>query len=219
MGFSIYLKMDLFTSAADHQQKGNCSEKIILSLPDLDAIYYPNFYSSEEASTLFEELKKKTKWQQDDITVYGKTHPQPRLTSFHSLEQMSYSYSGITMDTIPFSPILVQIKNKIEENIEEKFNAVLLNLYRDGMDSMGWHSDDEKELGKNPAIASITLGEERMFHLKHKNNKELKSKLLLQNGSLLLMKGKTQHFWQHQIPKSKKVNGSRINLTFRLIKA
>ena len=218
MGISLYLKMDLFSSASDNQQEGINKEKIILSLPDLDAIYYPNFYSQEEASALFEDLKKKTKWQQDDITVYGKKHLQPRLTAFYGLDHKLYSYSGISMNTIPFSPTLLQIKNKIEDNIEEKFNAVLLNLYRDGKDSVGWHSDDEKELGKNPAIASITLGEERMFHLKHKNNKELKSKLLLQHGSLLLMKGKTQHFWQHQIPKSKKVNGSRINLTFRLLK-
>jgi len=122
------------------------------------------------------------------------------------------------MNTMPFTPTLLQIKNKIEGNITEKFNAVLLNLYRDGNDSMGWHSDDEKELGENPVIASISLGEERMFHLRHKNNKLLKFKFLLQHGSLLLMKGKTQHFWQHQIPKSKKINKSRINLTFRIIK-
>ncbi len=211
--------MNLFTSAPDNQQEGKYNDKIILSLPDSDIIYYPNFYPQEEASVLFEDLKKNSKWQQDEITVYGKKHLQPRLTALYSLDDMHYSYSGISMNSMLFTPTLLQIKNKIEKNIEEKFNAVLLNLYRDGRDSVGWHSDDEKELGKNPAIASLTLGEERMFHLNHKNNKEIKSKLLLQHGSLLLMKGKTQHFWQHQIPKSKKINGPRINLTFRLIKS
>ena len=210
--------MNLFTSNQDKEQEENYNEEIILTLPDSDIIYYPNFYSIEEASALFENLKSNTSWQQDDITVYGKTYPQPRLTALYSLETMIYSYSGISMNTMPFTPTLIQIKNKIEENSKEKFNAVLLNLYRDGNDSVGWHSDDEKELGKNPIIASLTLGEERMFHLRHKNNKLLKSKFLLQHGSLLLMKGKTQHFWQHQIPKSKKINKSRINLTFRIIK-
>ena len=210
--------MNLFTSNQDKEQEGNYNEEIILPLPDSEVIYYPNFYSIEEASSLFENLKTNTHWQQDDITVYGKSYPQPRLTAYYSLENMIYSYSGISMNTMPFTPTLLQIKNKIEGNITEKFNAVLLNLYRDGNDSMGWHSDDEKELGENPVIASISLGEERMFNLRHKNNKLLKFKFLLQHGSLLLMKGKTQHFWQHQIPKSKKINKSRINLTFRIIK-
>jgi len=210
--------MNLFTSNKDSESAGNYNEEIKLLLPDSDIIYYPNFYSQDEASTLFKTLKTNTSWQQDDITVYGKSYPQPRLTAFYSIENMVYSYSDISMNTMPFTPTLLQIKNKIEEEINEKFNAVLLNLYRDGKDSVGWHSDDEKELGKNPIIASLTLGEERMFHLKHKNNKLLKSKFLLEHGSLLLMKGSTQHFWQHQIPKTKKVNKPRINLTFRILK-
>ncbi len=210
--------MNLFTTNLGNEQSDNYNEKIILPLPDSDIIYYPNFYSQEEATNLFESLNKNTNWQQDDIKVYGKIYPQPRLTALYSLENILYSYSGITMNTMPFTPTLLQIKNKIEEKVEEKFNAVLLNLYRDGNDSVGWHSDDEKELGNNPIIASLTLGEERMFHLRHKNNKLLKSKFLLQHGSLLLMKGKTQHFWQHQIPKSMKVSKPRINLTFRIIR-
>ena len=186
--------MNLFTSNIGNDTSGYNNEEIKLSLQDSDIIYYPNFYSIEEASALFENLKTNTPWQQDDITVYGKSYPQPRLTAFYSLENKIYSYSGISMDTLAFTPTLLQINNKIEERTQEKFNAVLLNLYRDGKDSVGWHSDDEKELGKNPIIASLTLGEERMFHLKHKKNNLLKSKYLLEHGSLLLMKGNTQHF-------------------------
>ena len=112
---------------------------------------------------------------------------------------------------------LTTIKERIEKVAKVEFTTCLLNLYRDGKDSNGWHSDDEKELGRNPVIASVSLGEERYFHLRHKKNKSLKSKLLLQHGSLLLMQGETQHNWQHQIPKTAKRIGPRINLTFRVI--
>jgi alkylated DNA repair dioxygenase AlkB len=118
----------------------------------------------------------------------------------------------------PFSPVLNAVKLKIEKATKMTFSSCLLNLYRDGQDSNGWHSDNEKELGKNPVIASVSLGAERLFHLKHKSIKTLKHKLTLQNGSLLLMKGDTQHHWLHQIPKTKKLIDKRINLTFRLIK-
>ena len=118
----------------------------------------------------------------------------------------------------PFNPTLNAIKSKIEKATQLTFSSCLLNLYRDGQDSNGWHSDDEKELGENPVIASVSLGAERLFHLKHKKVKTLKHKLILNNGSLLVMKGETQLHWLHQIPKTKKIIDKRINLTFRLIK-
>ena len=121
------------------------------------------------------------------------------------------------MNPLGFDTELKGIKQKLEQEFQVVFSTCLLNLYRDGQDSNGWHSDDEKELGTNPTIASISLGEERFFHLKHKTNKELKQKILLEHGSLLLMQGSTQHFWQHQIPKTKRKVGKRVNLTFRLI--
>jgi alkylated DNA repair dioxygenase AlkB len=110
------------------------------------------------------------------------------------------------------------IKNEIEEICQENFTTVLLNLYRDGKDSNGWHADNEKELGRNPIIASLSFGAERSFHLKHNSISDAKLKITLENGSLLLMKGETQHFWKHQIPKTAKPIGSRINLTFRILK-
>lgn len=201
--------MDLFSSE-------DSTEKIKLDLPDSDISYFPHFFSSEKASDYFKVLKSETEWQQDTITLYGKTYPQPRLTALYGDNEKHYTYSGITMFPKPFSSTLLEIKSKIEVVSETKYNIVLLNLYRHGNDSIGWHSDDEKELGKNPNIASVSFGAERMFHLKH-NKEKISFKIKLENGSLLLMKGATQHFWKHQIPKSKKINQLRINLTFRRI--
>ncbi|MFT4698888.1 MAG: alkylated DNA repair dioxygenase AlkB [Flavobacteriaceae bacterium] len=200
--------MNLFSS---HEKE------IRLDLPQADIVYYPSFFASEKGAEYYNRLLSETEWQQDDITVYGKTFKQPRLTALYGLDEKAYSYSGLTMAPNIFSPLLIELKNEIEKVSEIKFTAVLINLYRNGNDSMGWHSDDEKELGKNPVIASLTLGAERFFHLKHKENKELSYKLLLEHGSLLIMKGETQHFWQHQIPKSKAIQSPRINLTFRQI--
>ncbi len=193
-------------------------EEINLQLPDSDIRYYPNFLNSEKANFYFKVLRKNVVWQHDDITIFGKTYAQPRLTALFGTNGKPYSYSNITMRPYEFTPELLEIKNKIEAKTEVVFTTALLNLYRDGNDSNGWHADNEKELGKNPVIASITLGQERFFHLKHRTKKELKHKLLLEHGSLLLMKGKTQHHWLHQIAKTKKPIGERMNLTFRLIK-
>ncbi len=205
------LDMELFSSEKNR-------EPIKLPLPDAEAIYYPSFFTLEESALYFEILNSKTPWQQDDIKLFGKTYPQPRLTALYGDDDKSYSYSGIEMLPKPFSKTLKEIKLKIEKVSEVKFTTVLLNLYRDGNDSNGWHSDDEKELGINPFIASVSFGTNRMFHLKHKQDKNLRYKLLLENGSLLLMKEATQHNWQHQLPKSKKIKESRINLTFRILK-
>lgn len=203
--------MDLFSSEKN-------KEPIKLPLQDAEVIYYPSFFTSEETNKYFEILSNETPWQQDDIKLFGKTYPQPRLTALYGDNDNSYSYSGIKMLPKPFSKTLQEIKLRIEEVSEVKFTTVLLNLYRDGSDSNGWHSDDEKELGINPFIASISFGTNRMFHLKHKQDKNLRCRLLLENGSLLLMKGATQHNWQHQLPKSKKIKEPRINLTFRVLK-
>lgn len=193
------------------------SDSIPLHIPDGDITYYPSFFSAEEADRLFKVLRKNTPWQQDTITLFGKTHPQPRLTALYSINGKAYSYSNITMQPHLFTDSLLDIKQKIEIVTPTIFTTCLLNLYRNGRDSNGWHADDEKSLGINPVIASITLGEERYFHLKHKTNKRLKHKLLLEHGSLLLMQGTTQHHWLHQIPKTTKPIKERINLTFRVI--
>ncbi|MCF7560375.1 alpha-ketoglutarate-dependent dioxygenase AlkB [Sabulilitoribacter multivorans] len=190
---------------------------INLDMIDADVIYYPNFFSTKDADTYFNSLLKNLHWQQDSIIIYGKTHLQPRLTAFYASNKNRYKYSNIVMTPNPFTGDLLKIKDTIESELKINFTSCLANLYRDGKDSNGWHADNEKELGENPVIASVSLGAERVFHFKHKFNKEQKRSLTLQHGSLLLMKGKTQAYWLHQIPKTKKDIEKRINLTFRII--
>lgn len=194
------------------------SEPLILDLPDAEIMYYPQFFDKEEADQIFMQLMQEIPWQQDDIRVYGKIHPQPRLTALFGNEGKPYSYSNITMQPHPWNLLLQKLKTQIEAVAQTTFTTVLLNQYRDGKDSNGWHADNEKELGINPIIASISFGAERTFHLKHNTRADLKKSIVLQHGSLLLMKGTTQHFWKHQIPKTAKPIGPRINGTFRVIK-
>lgn len=193
-------------------------EPIVLNLPDAEIIYYPHFFDKKEANVIFDQLTNEIPWQQDDIKVFGKIHPQPRLTALFGNEGKPYSYSNIKMQPHPWSFLLQNIKSRIENVTNTNFTTVLLNQYRDGKDSNGWHADNEKELGKNPVIASLSFGTERTFQLKHNTDKSLKKSVILEHGSLLLMQGTTQHFWKHQIPKTAKPIGSRINLTFRVIK-
>lgn len=194
------------------------SEKITFNLPNASVEYYPNFFDVNQSKLLFEKLLHEIPWQQDDITVFGKTHPQPRLTALYGNEGKQYSYSNIIMKPHSWNPLLMYIKSEIEAVCNENFTTVLLNLYRNGKDSNGWHADNEKELGRNPIIASVSFGAERIFHLQHNSISDAKQKIILQNGSLLIMKDETQHFWKHQIPKTTKEIGPRINLTFRIIK-
>lgn len=192
-------------------------EKIIFDLPDAEIEYYPELFSSAKANELFQLLQKEILWQQDAITIFGKTLPQPRLTALFGNEGKPYGYSGIIMQPHAWSPLMMFIKEEVEKICQENFTTVLLNNYRDGKDSNGWHADNEKELGRNPIIASVSFGAERTFQLKH-NTLDAKQTIVLQHGSLLIMKGTTQHFWKHQIPKTTKQVGARINLTFRIIK-
>ena len=193
------------------------SEKIELPFPNSDIVYFPTFLKADEADHYFKVLKETTPWQQDHITVFGKTHPQPRLTALFGDHNRPYSYSNISMHPHRFTSELLELRHRLSMEMDIHFNSCLLNLYRNGKDSNGWHADDEKALGKNPAIASISLGQERYFHLKHKWKKDLKHKLLLAHGSVLLMKGETQHYWYHQIPKTARPIKERINITFRVI--
>lgn len=194
------------------------SEPLTLDLPDAEIVYYPQFFDKEQADSIYTELLQKINWQQDNITVFGKTHPQPRLTALYGNEGKPYSYSNITMQPHPWNSLLQKIKHYLEARTVCEFTSVLLNQYRDGKDSNGWHADNEKELGPNPIIASLSLGAERVFQLKHNTITEAKKSITLEHGSLLLMKGTTQHFWKHQIPKTAKPTETRINLTFRTIK-
>lgn len=190
---------------------------ISLQLPDANIILYPALLSQEESEDLFTELSQTIAWRQDWITIYGRSMPQPRLTAWYGDPGKSYTYSGITMMPTPWTVTLLDLKAKVNAVSHVKFNSVLLNFYRDGNDSMGWHSDDEPELGQNPIIGSLSLGGTRRFMLRHRFEKSLKHQLELTSGSFLLMQGKTQHYWQHQVPKTKRLVLPRINLTFRVI--
>ncbi len=192
--------------------------KKFFNLPNSKIIYYPNFWSLNKANFLFQELKKYIKWRQYHINLFGKTHLQPRLTAWYGDQGKTYTYSGITLYAHDWIKPLLMIKEKIEPITNVNFNSVLLNLYRDGKDGMGWHSDNEKELGKQPIIASVSFGGERRFLLKPRDKKDAtREEIILTHGSLLIMAGETQEYWLHQIPKTSKSVAPRINLTFRVI--
>jgi alkylated DNA repair dioxygenase AlkB len=191
----------------------------IFNVLDGEILFIRNFLSPTDAKKYYELIYKTIDWKQEQISFYGKTHPVPRKTAWHGNEGLNYSYSGIKCFPEKWTKELLYIKTEIEKFIpDEDFTSVLLNLYNNGNDKMGWHADDEKELGINPTIASVSLGETRRFDIKHKQSKELHYKFELTSGSLLIMRGALQHHWVHQIPAQKKVKEPRINLTFRTIK-
>lgn len=188
-----------------------------LPMPDAEVLLYPGFFGSEESEALFAILTNDIHWKQEEARFGGKHVPLPRLTAWYGDPGKRYSYSGITVAPEPWTPLLTGIKERVEAAAEYRFNTVLLNFYRNERDSVAWHSDDEPELGTNPVIASVSFGATRTFQFKHKTNPDLRQSVELTTGSLLLMRGPTQHFWKHQIPKTKKAIGPRINLTFRVI--
>jgi alkylated DNA repair dioxygenase AlkB len=180
--------------------------------------YYPQYLDGNEASLLYEILKEQIAWQQSEINIYGKRVKIPRLNAWYGDENCPYEYSGHYFHPKPWLPCLYDIKCRIEALTGASFNSVLVNYYRDGNDGVAWHSDDEPELGRNPVVASLSLGEQRSFHLKHRYNKTLAvRKLELSHGSLLLMGGELQHYWSHQLPKTTMACAGRINLTYRYV--
>ena len=187
-----------------------------ISMPDADVLHFARLFDPCEANSLFLQLQQNIEWQQEKIKLYGQLHDLPRLTAWYGDPSVTYSYSGISITSLEWIDVLLEIKSRIESVSDNSFNSVLLNRYRNGSDGVSWHADDEPELGQNPVIGSVSFGEARRFQLKHKTL-DAKRMIILENGSYLLMKGRTQHCWLHQIPKSKRVLGERINLTFRLI--
>lgn len=187
--------------------------------PDADLRVLPGFYRKPETDAFMQRLLDETPWQQETITLWGKQHLQPRLSAWYGDPGSGYAYSGVVLEPHPWTETLARIKADVEAATGNRFNSVLLNLYRDENDSVGWHSDAEPELGSCPVIASLSLGEMRTFRLRHRSRKDLKPVLLdLTDGSLLLMAGKTQHCWQHAVMKERLPRGPRINLTFRTIR-
>ena len=184
---------------------------------DGEVFYYPGFFSEDESTSLFTNLINQIEWRHEPIKIFGKEIMQPRLTAWYGDDGMSYKYSGVTMEPLAWTTVLIRIKEKIDTETGHQFNSALLNYYRDGKDSMGWHRDNEKSLGMNPVIGSVSFGSPRTFQLKHAVDKLPIIKLVLGHGSLLLMKGTTQHNWLHSIPKEPKISEGRINITFRTI--
>jgi alkylated DNA repair dioxygenase AlkB len=187
-------------------------------MQDAEVYYLRQLPLSEPAADVMRRLIDEVPWRAEKIVVWGKTFLQPRLIAWYGDWGKSYIYSGLHLNPLPWTLVLLDIKSRVEAVAGDEFNSVLLNYYRDHRDSMGLHSDDEPELGKRPIIASLSLGEERTFILKHKTRKNLKPvRLKLASGSLLLMKGETQHHWKHGIEREARPCGPRINLTFRRI--
>jgi len=176
------------------------------------------FFIKSQSDFYLQELFPTVAWRQDKIQLFGKRIWLPRLTAWYGDPGKSYKYSGIQNEPQPWIPALLEIKQAVEAATKVAFNSVLLNYYRHGQDSMGWHADDEPELGPNPVIASVSFGQERRFDFRHRIDKALsKESIFLAHGSLLVMQGPTQHFWQHQLPKTKVISAPRLNLTFRII--
>jgi len=189
-----------------------------IALIDGDIRYTADFLTRSRSDRCFSELLELVDWKQHVIRIHGKAIASPRLSAWYGDPGARYRYSGLTLEPCTWLPILRRLKGKIEAACDAPFNSVLLNLYRDGSDSMGWHSDDEPELGARPVIASLSLGATRRFRLRHRRRREVAPvEIELDGGSLLVMKGDTQRFWKHQVPKTRRAVGPRINLTFRYI--
>ena len=172
--------------------------------------------SSEEANRYFDLLMQNTQWEKDEVIIFGKRITTKRKVAWYGDSEYLYTYSNTTKRALAWTKELSELKQIVEELAVIKFNSCLLNLYHNGNEGLGWHSDDEESLGKNNTIASLSFGAERKFLFKHKQTKQIVS-LVLEDGSLLIMKDATQRNWLHSLPKSKNITQPRINLTFRTI--
>ena len=176
-------------------------------------VFIPGFFNQLESDHYLKSLRENVLWKQESMNIYGKKIEFPRLMAWYGYDNQLYSFSGISLDPNPWTEEILEIKDRIEPLANVTFNSVLLNLYRDGKDSVSWHTDAEPELGQNPIIASVSFGETRKFQLRHNITKE-KIDIHLTHGSLLIMKGELQHYWQHQVPKTNTKISERLNLTF-----
>ena len=183
---------------------------------DGSAVLHEQFLDPDSANRAFDELFETNSWEEHDIVVFGQRHREPRLSTWHADDGREYEYSGLLRTPLPMSSLLTDLKLRCERATGAKFNSVLVNLYRDGNDGVGWHADNEAVNGREPTIASISLGATRRFDLRHRESKET-VKVDLHAGSLLVMSGLSQQCWVHQVAKTKQVVGPRINLTFRRV--
>ncbi|MHA6494384.1 alpha-ketoglutarate-dependent dioxygenase AlkB family protein [Pseudomonas borbori] len=189
-----------------------------LQLPNADLKLHVGWLDRATADRWLTQLTAETPWQQPVVHLYGRQHPVPRLVAWYGDAEARYRYSGLTHQPLPWTALLAQIRTQVVTAVEQPLNGVLLNYYRDGQDSMGWHSDDEAELGRDPLVVSLNLGGARRFDLRRKGQTRIEHSLVLEHGSLLVMAGPTQHYWQHQVAKTRSACAPRLNLTFRLIR-
>lgn len=200
--------MDLFSS--EHNSKDNLLPK------DGEVHYHGPIFSSSLANEYYDKLLTEIAWAPDQALIFGKLITTKREVAWYADKAYSYTYSKITKKALLWTPLLLQIKAAVEKASGETYNACLLNLYHNGSQGMAWHSDGEKDLKKNGAIASVSFGAQRKFAFKHKEDKAVVA-VPLEHGSLLVMKGSTQSHWLHRLPPTKKIHSPRINLTFRTI--
>ena len=183
--------------------------------PTASLHYVPDFISTEESQALVAKWTAELDWVRSEITLFGRKVPIPRLNTWYG--DCDYAYSGTRFEARPWTPELSRVRQKVEDYSGLEFNSVLINWYRDGQESMGWHSDNEASLGKGPQIASVSLGECRKFSLREIKDRNNKHTVMLNDGSLLLMLGETQILWQHSLPRTRLPMTNRINLTFRFV--
>lgn len=183
---------------------------------DGTVIYYGKIINQQAALAYFDDLFNKIEWKNDEAVIFGKHMITKRKVAWYGNKNYAYTYSNITKEALPWTATLLELKQLAEKITETTYNSCLLNLYHDGDESMAWHSDDEKTLARHQSIASFSFGAERKFSFKHKTTQQ-KVSLILENGSLLVMKDETQENWWHRLPKTKLVKTPRINLTFRTI--
>lgn len=180
--------------------------------------YWPRLLDGPEADRLLDRLLAELDWRQHEVRIAGRRFPSPRLSAWYGDPGTTYRYSGLALTAAGWPPVLAPVRAAVEDAARTRFNSVLANLYRDGADSMGWHSDDEGELGPEPVIASVSLGAERRFVLRHRRDRSVPAvSLTLEHGSLLTMAGATQRNWRHALPKARRVSRPRVNLTFRCV--
>ncbi|MDH1264404.1 alpha-ketoglutarate-dependent dioxygenase AlkB [Pseudomonas sp. GD03944] len=190
-----------------------------LTLPDAELRLLPQWVDAATADRWLAQLVAETAWEQPEVHIFGRAVAVPRLLAWYGDAEASYRYSGQTHQPQPWTPLLTEIRRRVQDEVGQPLNGVLLNYYRDGNDSMGWHSDDEAELGRNPLVASLNLGGTRRFDLRRKGGSRIEHSLSLDHASLLVMGGPTQHYWQHQVAKTRQPCAPRLNLTFRLIRS
>ncbi len=205
-------------------QPFNCQESLFsdpslrtFELPGAEMVLLTAVWSRVEGDRLCKKLIEELEWRQDKISMFGQSHNVPRLNAWYGDPGHSYSWSGIAMNPSPWTSTLLEVRERVSELAGAEFNSVLANLYRDGHDKVDWHADDEKVLGVNPVIASVSLGAARKFRIRRKDRSAQPTDISLNSGDVLIMRGSTQRYWEHQVPRTKKVTEPRVNLTFRKV--